>query len=220
MYGTKDAAQCFDSYCERTMQKLHYYIGVFNLCFIQTSWDTEMILRHLQHRLRSRNSRKTWANSYSWNTSKFVHYDDSYQSFLFWLVPHMLHKCFSILVTLHVVPEIFAYPFVNLDVWDWNEEDLFWFILAAREASVALFVCSARKFCAACFQRYVSGSRRRRAGLLQVRPNKFRFFYKKSGWNQRWDPWAIGTARPKTYGVNWRQLLRMRWVVCIYPECA
>ena len=37
MYGTKDAAQCFDSYCERTMQKLHYYIGVFNLCFIQTS---------------------------------------------------------------------------------------------------------------------------------------------------------------------------------------
>ena len=32
MYGTKDAAQCFDSYCERTMEKLDYNIGVFNPC--------------------------------------------------------------------------------------------------------------------------------------------------------------------------------------------
>ena len=32
MYGTKDAAQCFDSYCERTMEKLDYSIGVFNPC--------------------------------------------------------------------------------------------------------------------------------------------------------------------------------------------
>ena len=32
MYGTKDAAQCFDSYCERTMEKLNYNIDVFNLC--------------------------------------------------------------------------------------------------------------------------------------------------------------------------------------------
>ena len=30
MYGTKDAAQCFDSYCERTMENLDYHIGVFN----------------------------------------------------------------------------------------------------------------------------------------------------------------------------------------------
>ena len=26
MYGTKDAAQCFDSFCERTMEKLDYNI--------------------------------------------------------------------------------------------------------------------------------------------------------------------------------------------------
>ena len=30
MHGTKDAAQCFDLYCERTMEKLDYKIGVFN----------------------------------------------------------------------------------------------------------------------------------------------------------------------------------------------
>ena len=30
MYGTKDAAQCFDLYCERTMEKLDQNIGVFN----------------------------------------------------------------------------------------------------------------------------------------------------------------------------------------------
>ena len=30
MYGTKDAAQCFDSYCGRTMEKLDYHIVVFN----------------------------------------------------------------------------------------------------------------------------------------------------------------------------------------------
>ena len=31
MLGTKDAAQCFDSYCERTMEKLDYNIGVFSI---------------------------------------------------------------------------------------------------------------------------------------------------------------------------------------------
>ena len=65
MYGTKDAAQCFDSYCERTMEKLEYNIGV---CSIRACTnilsktlaysDTVMILRHLRHGLRSRNSRK------------------------------------------------------------------------------------------------------------------------------------------------------------------
>ena len=32
MYGTKDAAQRFDLYCERTMEKLDDRIGVFNPC--------------------------------------------------------------------------------------------------------------------------------------------------------------------------------------------
>ena len=32
MYETKDAAQCFDSYCERTMEKLDCGVGVFNPC--------------------------------------------------------------------------------------------------------------------------------------------------------------------------------------------
>ena len=35
MYGTKDAAQCFDSSCERTMEKLNFIIGVFNPCLYQ-----------------------------------------------------------------------------------------------------------------------------------------------------------------------------------------
>ena len=30
MYGTRDAAQRLDLYCERTMEKLGYNIGVFN----------------------------------------------------------------------------------------------------------------------------------------------------------------------------------------------
>ena len=64
MYGTKDAAQCFDSYCKRTMEKLNYNIGVFNPCLYKHlvkdvgASDTVMILRHLRHGLRSRNSRK------------------------------------------------------------------------------------------------------------------------------------------------------------------
>ena len=63
MYGTKDLAQCFDSYFERTMEKLDYKIGVFNPCFEQTSGqrrdsDTVMILQHLRHGRRLRNSRK------------------------------------------------------------------------------------------------------------------------------------------------------------------
>ena len=46
MYGTKDAAQCFDSYCERTMEKLDYTIGVFNPCFKQHPVKDISVLRH------------------------------------------------------------------------------------------------------------------------------------------------------------------------------
>ena len=64
MYGTKDAAQRFDSYCQRTMEKLDYnMVSSFRVCtniLSKTSVysDTMMILRHLQHGLRSRNSKK------------------------------------------------------------------------------------------------------------------------------------------------------------------
>ena len=60
MYGTKDEAQCFDSYCERTMEKLNFIIGVFNPCLYQhlvkdvCCIDTVMISRHLRHGLRLR----------------------------------------------------------------------------------------------------------------------------------------------------------------------
>ena len=65
MYGTKDAAQCFDSYCQRTMEKLDYcMVCLIRVCTnilskMSVCSDTVMILRHLQHGLRSRNSRKT-----------------------------------------------------------------------------------------------------------------------------------------------------------------
>ena len=62
MYGTKDTAQCFDLYCEWTMEKLDYNIGVFNPCLyrhlvkdVLTHGDD---FRHLRHGLRSMNSRK------------------------------------------------------------------------------------------------------------------------------------------------------------------
>ena len=32
MYGTKDAAPHFDSYCERTMEQIGHHIGLFNPC--------------------------------------------------------------------------------------------------------------------------------------------------------------------------------------------
>ena len=65
IYGTKDAAQCFDLYCERTMEKLDCNIGVFTrVCtniLPKTSVysDTATILRHLQHGLRLLSSRKS-----------------------------------------------------------------------------------------------------------------------------------------------------------------
>ena len=46
MYGTKDAAQCFDSYCERTVEKLNYNIGVFNPCLYNHPVKDVSVLRH------------------------------------------------------------------------------------------------------------------------------------------------------------------------------
>ena len=46
MYGTKDAAQCFDSYCERTVEKLDYNIGVFNPCLYEHLVKDVSALRH------------------------------------------------------------------------------------------------------------------------------------------------------------------------------
>ena len=46
MYGTKDAAQCFDSYCERTMDKLDHNIGVFNQCLYKHLVKDVSALRH------------------------------------------------------------------------------------------------------------------------------------------------------------------------------
>ena len=46
MHGTKDAAQCFDSYCERTMEKLDYNIVVFKPCLYKNSVKDISGLRH------------------------------------------------------------------------------------------------------------------------------------------------------------------------------
>ena len=46
MYGTVDAAQCFDSYCERTTEKLDYNIGVFNPCLYKYLVKDITALRH------------------------------------------------------------------------------------------------------------------------------------------------------------------------------
>ena len=46
MYRTKDAAQCFDSYCERTMEQLNYNIGVFNPCWYEHLVKDVSVLRH------------------------------------------------------------------------------------------------------------------------------------------------------------------------------
>ena len=46
MYGTKDAAHCFDSYCKRTMEKLDYNIGVFNPCLYKHLVKDVSVLRH------------------------------------------------------------------------------------------------------------------------------------------------------------------------------
>ena len=46
MYGTKDAAQCFGLYCERTMEKLKCNIGVFNPCLYKHLVKGISVLRH------------------------------------------------------------------------------------------------------------------------------------------------------------------------------
>ena len=46
MYGTKDAAPCFDSYCDRTMEKLDYHIGVINPCLYKHLVKDVSVLRH------------------------------------------------------------------------------------------------------------------------------------------------------------------------------
>ena len=46
MHGTKDAAQCFDSHCERTMEKLDYNIGVFNPCLYKHLVKDVCVLKH------------------------------------------------------------------------------------------------------------------------------------------------------------------------------
>ena len=46
VHGTKDAAQCFDSYCERMMEKLDYNIGVFNPCLCEHPVKDVGVRRH------------------------------------------------------------------------------------------------------------------------------------------------------------------------------
>ena len=46
MYGTKDAAQCFDLYCERTNEKLDYNIGVFNQFLYKHPVKDSSVPRH------------------------------------------------------------------------------------------------------------------------------------------------------------------------------
>ena len=46
MYGTKDAAQCFDLHCERTMEKLDFSIEVFNPCLYKHPVKDVSVLRH------------------------------------------------------------------------------------------------------------------------------------------------------------------------------
>ena len=45
-YGTKDAAQGFDLYFERTMEKLDYNIGVFNPCSYKHAVKDIRVHRH------------------------------------------------------------------------------------------------------------------------------------------------------------------------------
>ena len=46
MHGTKDSAQCFVLYCERTVEKLDYNIGVFNPCVYKHPVKDVSVLRH------------------------------------------------------------------------------------------------------------------------------------------------------------------------------
>ena len=43
--GTKDAAQCFDSCCERTMEQLNYRVGVFNPCLYRHAVNDISVFR-------------------------------------------------------------------------------------------------------------------------------------------------------------------------------
>ena len=46
MYGTKDAAQCFDVLCEEVMQKLGYTVGAFNPCLYYHETEKTKVYRH------------------------------------------------------------------------------------------------------------------------------------------------------------------------------
>ena len=46
MYETKNTAQFFDLYCERTMEKLDYNIEVFNPCLYKHPVRDVSVLRH------------------------------------------------------------------------------------------------------------------------------------------------------------------------------
>ena len=46
VHGTNDAAQCFDMYCERTMEQLTYRVGVFNLCLYRHAVNDLSVFRH------------------------------------------------------------------------------------------------------------------------------------------------------------------------------
>ena len=46
MYGTRDAAQCFDTFAETSMQKLGFTVGVFNPCIY---WNEEKDLVCVRH---------------------------------------------------------------------------------------------------------------------------------------------------------------------------
>ena len=46
MYGTKDAAQCFDAHCETIMTKMNYKVGVFNPCLYSHLDNGTAVDRH------------------------------------------------------------------------------------------------------------------------------------------------------------------------------
>ena len=46
MHGTKHAAQCFDLYCEQTMEKWIAAFGVFNPCLYKHSVKDISVLRY------------------------------------------------------------------------------------------------------------------------------------------------------------------------------
>ena len=46
MYGTKDAAQCFDLACEKAMEQLGFKVGLFNPCLYYKPDTGESVFRH------------------------------------------------------------------------------------------------------------------------------------------------------------------------------